>query len=180
MKNLLIKFLGPLLAVAGVLGLSGASILWNFQGRSLGLPATVLSLLILTVGVVLLRPLQPASSLDGSEINDFNQEKNISTVISNDTPENPENQSSSQISSEKQNIDENSVNSKSTKASPVTTAEAIAAELAEAQANKPKIELVNFAPEAFRPGNSLRSTKRLPGRNLSNFQEMASDLFKTN
>ena len=62
MKNLLLKFLGPLLAIAGVLGLTGSSILWNFQGRTLGLPATVLSLLILAVGVVLLRPLQPAAT----------------------------------------------------------------------------------------------------------------------
>ena len=68
MKNLLLKFLGPLLAIAGVLGLTGSSILWNFQGRTLGLPATVLSLLILAVGVVLLRPLQPAATSEASEI----------------------------------------------------------------------------------------------------------------
>ena len=68
MKNLLLKFLGPLLAIVGVLGLTGSSILWNFQGRTLGLPATVLSLLILAVGVVLLRPLQPAATSEASEI----------------------------------------------------------------------------------------------------------------
>ena len=68
MKNLLVKFLGPLLAIAGVLGLTGASILWNFQGRALGLPATVLSLLVLAVGVVLLRPLQPTTTAEATEI----------------------------------------------------------------------------------------------------------------
>ena len=64
MKNLLLKLLGPLLAIAGVLGLTGSSILWNFQGRTLGLPATIVSLLVLAVGIVLLRPLQPAASAE--------------------------------------------------------------------------------------------------------------------
>ena len=58
-----------------------------------------------------------------------------------------------------------------------TTAEAIAAELAAAEAAKPEIQLSTFAPEALQPGNSIRPGKRRPGNNLSGFRSMASELF---
>ena len=57
---------------------------------------------------------------------------------------------------------------------------AATAELAEAELNKPDPVLVNFAPDALRPGNSIRPNKRQPGSNLSGFRDMASDLFKSN
>ena len=57
--------------------------------------------------------------------------------------------------------------------------EAIAAELAAAEAAKPTVELVNFAPEALKPGNAVRPGKRRPGSNLSGFRSMASELFKS-
>jgi hypothetical protein len=60
-----------------------------------------------------------------------------------------------------------------------TTAEAIAAELAAAEAAKPEVELVTFAPEALQPGNSIRPGKRRPGNNLAGFRSMASELFKS-
>ena len=69
MKNLFFKLFGPLLAVVGVLGLAGSSILWNFQGRDLGLPCTALSFLILVIGIVLLRPLSSATTTEAIEIN---------------------------------------------------------------------------------------------------------------
>ena len=61
----------------------------------------------------------------------------------------------------------------------LTTAEAIAAELAEADSAKPEVELVTFAPQALQPGNSIRPGKRRPGNNLAGFRSMATDLFKT-
>ena len=61
----------------------------------------------------------------------------------------------------------------------LTTAEAIAAELAAAEAAKPTVELVKFAPEALKPGNAVRPGKRRPGSNLSGFRSMATELFKT-
>ena len=68
----------------------------------------------------------------------------------------------------------------STEAKPsLTTAEAIAAELAAAEAAKPTVELINFAPEALKPGNAVRPGKRRPGSNLSGFRSMASELFKS-
>lgn len=60
-----------------------------------------------------------------------------------------------------------------------TTAEAIAAELAAAEASRPAIDYVTFAPEALQPGTGLRPGKRKPGRNLSNFRSMAAELFKS-
>ena len=61
----------------------------------------------------------------------------------------------------------------------LTTAEAIAAELAAAEAAKPEIQLSTFAPVALQPGNSIRPGKRRPGNNLAGFRSMASELFKS-
>ena len=60
-----------------------------------------------------------------------------------------------------------------------TTAEAIAAELAAAEAAKPEVQLITFAPKALQPGNSIRPDKRRPGNNLTGFRSMASELFKS-
>ena len=180
MKNLLVKFLGPLLAVAGVLGLTGSSILWNFQGRSLGLPATVLSLLILAAGVVLLRPLQPAATAGSTELMEATGAKGSTTALTKQAPANQEFQNSGPVELEQKASEASSEDSPNSKKTLLTTAEAIAAQLAAAEANKPELVLVNFAPEALSPGNSIRFNKRVPGRNLSGFRDMASDLFKTN
>jgi len=180
MKNLLVKFLGPLLAIAGVLGLTGSSILWNFQGRTLGLPATILSLLVLAVGIVLLRPLQPAASAEISEIVE-DQRPEVATITSSD--ENSEvqsDQNNETAESEQKQTDPISVDASNEKKPSLTTAEAIAAQLAASEADQPELVLVNFAPDALRPGNSIRPNKRTPGKNLSGFRDMASDLFKTN
>ena len=60
-----------------------------------------------------------------------------------------------------------------------TTADAIAAELAAAEAAKPEIQLSTFAPDALQPGNSIRPGKRRPGNNLAGFRSMASELFNS-
>ncbi|GCE65237.1 translation initiation factor 2 [cyanobiont of Ornithocercus magnificus] len=54
--NRLISFSSVILTVVGVLGLAASGIFWNFQGRTAGLPATIASLLVLAVGILLLRP----------------------------------------------------------------------------------------------------------------------------
>ena len=180
MTNSILKFLGPLLAVAGVLGLTGSSILWNFQGRNLGLPATVFSLVILAVGIVLLRPLQPVSTAEDDEITEV-ATTNTATIMSSDElseTQNLHNVTSAEL--EQRSINSNPISSSDQNKSSMTTAEAIAAQLAKVEAHKPEPMLVNFAPEALRPGNSLKTSKRAPGRNMSMFRDMASDLFKTN
>lgn len=61
----------------------------------------------------------------------------------------------------------------------LTTAEAIASALAEAEAARPVATLSTFAPDMLRPGNALRSEPRRPGRNLKGFRDMASELFSS-
>ncbi|MGC6483759.1 MAG: hypothetical protein ACON4T_09400 [Synechococcus sp.] len=65
------------------------------------------------------------------------------------------------------------------KAPSLTTAEAIAAELAAAEAARPEVTLTTFAVDALQPGNALRPQKRRPGANLKGFRSMAADLFKS-
>ena len=179
MKNLFLKLLGPLLAIAGVLGLTGSSILWNFQGRTFGIPATVISLLTLAVGIVLLGPLQPPAAEAEAEVTEASLAADESKITIEPTDSQP------QESIEKGDADQvetipNPEDSGLPKRPSLTTAEAIAAQLAAAEAEKPETILVNFAPEALRPGNPIRSNKRSPGKNLSGFRDMASELFKTN
>ena len=56
MQNRLSFFSGLALATLGVSGLAGGGLLWNFQGRTLGLGSTVTALVLLGVSFVLLRP----------------------------------------------------------------------------------------------------------------------------
>ena len=68
---------------------------------------------------------------------------------------------------------------KPAKAKPsLTTAEAIAAELAAAEAARPTASLTTFAPDNLVPGKALRQRRRRPGSNLKGFKSMAGDLFK--
>ena len=46
------------LSALGVAGMAGGGILWNFQGRTLGLGTTITSLVLIGISLVLLRPLQ--------------------------------------------------------------------------------------------------------------------------
>ena len=60
----------------------------------------------------------------------------------------------------------------------LTTAEAIAAELAATEAARPTASLTTFAPDNLVPGKALRQRRRRPGSNLKGFKSMAGDLFK--
>ena len=51
------------LSVLGVAGMAGGGILWNFQGRTLGLGTTITSLVLIGISLVLLRPLQPEPAI---------------------------------------------------------------------------------------------------------------------
>ena len=180
MKNFLFPLLGPLLAFVGVVGLAGSSILWNFQGRPLGLSATILSLSILAVGIVLLRPLPQTAPRQTTEHVKENNSQVESTSSADDKPSNQELQENKSTEVALSKKDEKPIDMPTYDKPSLTTAEAIAAELAATQADNPEIVLINFAPEALLPGNSIRPNKRYPGRNLSKFRDMASDLFKSN
>ena len=56
MKSRLGLISGIGLATLGVGGLAAGGIAWNFQGRSIGLGATVASLVVIAISLVILRP----------------------------------------------------------------------------------------------------------------------------
>ena len=61
----------------------------------------------------------------------------------------------------------------------MTTAEAIAAELAAADASRPAVAYTTFAPSNLAPGGGLRQRSRRPGAALKSFRRIAQDLFKS-
>jgi len=68
-----------------------------------------------------------------------------------------------------------------TPAAPVsgmTTAEAIAAELAAAQADRPEPNLATFAPDCLVPGSANPPRRRRAGANLAGFKEIARSYLK--
>ena len=64
-------------------------------------------------------------------------------------------------------------------ATSLTTAEAIAAELAAAEASRPAVTYSTFAPSNLMPGCGLRQRSRRPGAALKSFRGIAQDLFKS-
>ena len=64
-------------------------------------------------------------------------------------------------------------------AASITTAEAIAAELAAAEAARPAVTYSTFAPANLMPGGGLRPRSRRPGAALKSFRGIAQDLFKS-
>lgn len=152
MKKLLLKLIGPLFAAIGVFGLAGSGIVWNFLGRSLGLPSTAASLLVLMLGVFLLRPLARTSA-------------SLSIQSQPEVPnESAATESESSVTETKQAL---------------TTAESIAKELADSQKLIDVAPPVNFAPEKLLPGQGLPSRKRRPGASLKRYKAMAGELFVT-
>ena len=61
----------------------------------------------------------------------------------------------------------------------LTTAEAIAAELAAAQANRPAPSKATFAPDCLAPSGVLPRRRRLAGANLGVFKEMAKGMMRS-
>lgn len=144
------RLAGPAAAATGVLGLAVSGTVWNFYGRLPGLSGTIASLLVLAVGLVLLRPL-PAPELPVSS----------SAEESADASEPA--------------ASENSVASGES----LTTAEAIARELAAEESRKPEVVLVTYAPENLLPGTTLPVRKRRPGASFKPYREMTDELFKS-
>ena len=61
----------------------------------------------------------------------------------------------------------------------LTTAEAITADLAAAEAARPAVTYSTFAPGNLMPGGGLRQRSRRPGAALKSFRGIAQDLFKS-
>ena len=155
MKNLLFKLIGPLFAAIGVFGLAGSGIIWNFLGRSLGLPSTMASLLSLMLGFVLLRPLaRTPTSLSTSTTSTSSQTETLVGDVDVDSTE-------------------------AVPSPALTTAESIAQELAESQKLLDVAPQVNFAPKMLLPGQGLPNRRRRPGASLKRYKTMAGELFVT-
>ena len=155
MKNLLFKLIGPLFAAIGVFGLAGSGIIWNFLGRSLGLPSTMASLLSLMLGFVLLRPLaRTPASLSTSTTSTSSQTETLVGDVDVDSTE-------------------------AVPSPALTTAESIAQELAESQQLLDVAPQVNFAPKMLLPGQGLPNRRRRPGASLKRYKTMAGELFVT-
>lgn len=60
-----------------------------------------------------------------------------------------------------------------------TTAEAIAAELAAAEALRPAPSLATFAPDCVTAGGATPMKRRTPGANLGVFKEMAAGMMRS-
>ena len=67
MRNRFPFLSGLVLATLGVSGLAGGGLLWNFQGRTLGLGSTITALVLLGISFVLLRPEPRLSPVEVSE-----------------------------------------------------------------------------------------------------------------
>jgi hypothetical protein len=61
----------------------------------------------------------------------------------------------------------------------LTTAEAIAAELAAAEALRPAPSMSTFAPECVTAGGATPMKRRTPGANLGVFKEMAAGMMRS-
>ncbi len=61
----------------------------------------------------------------------------------------------------------------------VTTTEAIAAELAAAQANRPAPSLATFAPDCLTPGGGLPQRRRRGAADLAGFKAMAQSMMRS-
>jgi hypothetical protein len=64
-------------------------------------------------------------------------------------------------------------------ASSLTTAEAIAAELAAAEALRPAPSMATFAPDCVTAGGATPMKRRTPGANLAVFKEMAAGMMRS-
>jgi hypothetical protein len=61
---------------------------------------------------------------------------------------------------------------------PQTTAEAIATELADFEAARPKIIFSTYAPDQLTAGSGLPTRRRRPGASMKMFRGLAIDLFR--
>ena len=148
---------GPGAAGVGVLGLAISGTVWNFYGVQFGLSGTVASLLALSVGLFLLRPLplEAETSTEAIAQADDVATTSAMTAVADAT------------------------NATSEPTSVLTTAEAIALELAAEAEKQPAALLVNYAPEHLLAGKNLPSRKRQPGPSLQRYRTMTSELFKS-
>jgi len=145
-----VSLVGALLAAAGTFGLAASGLAWNFQGLALGLTGTITSIAALVFSLLFLWPVGGKSRVQ----NPPQPAAVVAPIAAPATVAVP--------------------------AEPViTTAEAIRAELAAAQAEAPSVSLSNFAPDFLLPGRTLTQPKRKAGPSLGRYRDMVDELFRS-
>ena len=147
--------LGTIFASVGVFGFAASGLVWEFKGIELGLTALITSFIALLFGIVFLFPF--AKPKQGSSPG----KNNIVAVKT--------------TSSQKDAFVQPEVIGETV----VTTAEEIRKQLALSEKENPEVVLVNFSTNYLLPGNSLRPSKRKPGKSLDSFRETAKSLYKS-
>ena len=147
--------LGTIFASVGVFGFAASGLVWEFKGIEIGLTALITSVIALLFGIVFLFPFSKPKqdSLPGKN--------NIVAVKT--------------TSSQKDAF----VQPEAIGETVVTTAEEIRKQLALSEKENPEVVLVNFSTNYLLPGNSLRPSKRKPGKSLDSFRETAKSLYKS-
>ena len=173
------SLIGITLAGIGTFGLAASGILWNFQGVAFGLSGTLTSVVALLLSIPFLWPIGSRRPNQPITIQLKNKPQPAEAPEQSGTPE-PVQESDPQAASETAVAP---AESDDVPASPsngvLTTAEAIAAELAAAQDQAPPVELVTFAPQNLAPGGTLPSRNRRPGASLKGYRGMVEDLFRS-
>ncbi|MAV12425.1 MAG: hypothetical protein CL861_03060 [Cyanobium sp. MED843] len=145
-----VSLVGALLAAAGTFGLAASGLAWNFQGLALGLTGTITSIAALAFSLLFLWPVGGKSQVETTP-QPAPVSEPIAATATVDAPPEPV----------------------------ITTAEAIRAELAAAQADAPSVNLSNFAPDFLLPGRTLPQPNRKAGPSLGRYRDMVDELFRS-
>ena len=145
-----VSLVGALLAAVGTFGLAASGLAWNFQGLALGLTGTITSIAALVFSLLFLWPVGRKSTVES-----IPQPATVSAPMAAQA-------------------------TNAAQSDPfITTAEAIRAELAAAQAEAPSINMTNFAPDFLLPGRTLMQPKRKAGPSLGRYRDMVDELFRS-
>ena len=147
--------LGTIFASVGVFGFAASGLVWEFKGIEIGLTALITSVIALLFGIVFLFPFSKPKQ-------DSSPGKNNIVAVKT-------------TSSQKDAF----VLPEAIGETVVTTAEEIRKQLALSEKENPEVVLVNFSTNYLLPGNSLRPSKRKPGKSLDSFRETAKSLYKS-
>ena len=175
------SLIGITLAGLGTFGLAGSGILWNFQGVAFGLSGTLTSVVAILLSIPFLWPIGSRNPAQPITIQLKNKSQPVDTTEARTEPEFES--TPGQIPAPEPDSDvavtETDVETTTPSNGVLTTAEAIAAELAAAQEQAAPVELVTFAPQNLAPGGTLPSRKRRPGASMKGYQGMVEDLFRS-
>ena len=175
------SLIGITLAGFGTFGLAASGILWNFQGVAFGLSGTLTSVVALLLSIPFLWPIGSRGPAQPITVQLKNKPQPAETLpkASEAAPEPQQTQMPDPQQDSVVAVAEVDAEPAATTNGVLTTAEAIAAELASAQEQAAPVELVTFAPQNLAPGRTLPSRNRRPGASLKGYRGMVEDLFRS-